>query len=208
MSDQATALGQRCTGRWIGQTITTYQYSRQAIVTEKPRASFAACCSAFFRAAAVHFTRCETAIFTSKAPGSSCAAPIGYTRAAAAARRRDELRSKFGCHRPNIERMVRPIRLARLSEWFATNFGAADEPTADYRTPRRRAADSGGAGRTATGIGREKGVERLLLGGGSYLATPTSARNAPSDTPGDRARARHCVSGLFCLFDDLAESGN
>ena len=23
---------------------------------------------------------------------------------------RDELRSKFGCHRPNIERMVRPIR--------------------------------------------------------------------------------------------------
>ena len=92
-----------------------------------------------------------------------------------------------------------------MNEWFTTNFGAADELTADYRTRRRRAADSGGAGRTATGIGREKGVERLLLGRGPYLATPTSARNAPSDTPGDRARARHCVSGLFCLFDDLAE---
>ena len=97
------------------------------------------------------------------------------------------------------------VSAARLNEWFATNFGAADEPTADYRTPRRRAADSGGAGRTATGIGREKGVERLLLGRGPYLATPTSARNAPSDTPGDRARARHCVSGLFCVRDDLAE---
>ena len=53
-----------------------------------------------------------------------------------------------------------------MNEWFTTNFGAADELTADYRTPRRRAADPGGAGRTATGIGREKGVERLLLGGG------------------------------------------
>ena len=74
-----------------------------------------------------------------------------------------------------------------MNEWFTTNFGAADELTADYRAPRRRAADCGGAGRTATGIGREKGVERLLLGRGLYLATrptPTSARNAPSDTPG------------------------
>ena len=97
------------------------------------------------------------------------------------------------------------VSAARLNEWFTTNFGAADELTADYRTRRRRAADSGGAGRTATGIGREKGVERLLLGRGPYLATPTSARNAPSDTPGDRARARHCVSGLFCVRDDLAE---
>ena len=92
-----------------------------------------------------------------------------------------------------------------MNEWFATNIGAADELTADYRSPRRRAADCGGAGRTATGIGREKGVERLLLGRGPYLATPTSARNAPSDTPGDRARARHCVSGLFCVCDDPAE---
>ena len=93
-----------------------------------------------------------------------------------------------------------------MNEWFTTNFGAADELTADYRAPRRRAADSGGAGRTATGIGREKGgVERLLLGRGPYLATPTSARNAPSDTPGDRARAGHCVSELFCVRDDLAE---
>ena len=35
----------------------------------------------------------------------------------------------------------------------------------------------------------------------------TSARNAPraSATPGDRARARHCVSGLFCVRDDPAE---
>ena len=48
-----------------------------------------------------------------------------------------------------------------MNEWFTTNFGAADELTADYRTSRRRAADSRGAGRTATGIGREKGVERL-----------------------------------------------
>ena len=92
-----------------------------------------------------------------------------------------------------------------MNEWFATNIGAADELTADYRSPRRRAADCGGAGRTATGIGREKGVERLLLGRGPYLATPTSARNAPSDTPGDRARAGHCVSELFCVRDDLAE---
>ena len=97
------------------------------------------------------------------------------------------------------------VSAARLNEWFTTNFGAADELTADYRTSRRRAADSGGADRTATGIGREKGVERLLLGRGPYLATPTSARCAPSDTPGDRARARHCISGLFCVRDDLAE---
>ena len=40
---------------------------------------------------------------------------------------------------------------------------------------------------------------------GHFLATPTSARNAPSATPGDRARARHCVSGLFCVRDDPAE---
>ena len=40
---------------------------------------------------------------------------------------------------------------------------------------------------------------------GHFLATPTSARNAPSATPGDRARARHCVSELFCVRDDLAE---
>ena len=66
------------------------------------------------------------------------------------------------------------VSAARLNEWFTTNFGAADELTADYRTRRRRAADSGGAGRTATGIGREKGVERLLLGRGPYLATPAS----------------------------------
>ena len=119
---------------------------------------------------------------------------------------RDELRSKFGCHRPNIERMVRPIRFGgSIERMVYDEFWAADELTADYRAPRRRAADSGGAGRTATGIGREKGVERLLLGRGPYLATPTSARKAPSDTPGDRARAGHCVSGLFCVRDDLAE---
>ena len=40
---------------------------------------------------------------------------------------------------------------------------------------------------------------------GHFLATPTSARNAPSATPGDRARARHCVSELLCVRDDLAE---
>ena len=92
-----------------------------------------------------------------------------------------------------------------MNEWFTTNFGAADELTADYRTPRRRAADSGGAGRTATGIGREKGVERLLLGRGPYLATPTSARNAPSATPGGRARAPLCKWTFFGERDDLAE---
>ena len=61
------------------------------------------------------------------------------------------------------------------------------------------------SGRTATGIGRERASKGLLLGRGPYLATPTSARNAPSDTPGDRARAGHCVSELFCVRDDLAE---
>ena len=53
--------------------------------------------------------------------------------------------------------------------------------------------------------GGKRASKRLLLGRGLYLATPTSARNAPSDTPGDRARARHCVSGLFCVCDDPAE---
>ncbi len=42
--------------------------------------------------------------------------------------------------------------------------------------------------------GRGRGYRGLL---GIFLATPTLARNAPSATPGDRARARHCVSGLF-----------
>ena len=57
---------------------------------------------------------------------------------------------------------------------------------------------SGGVG----GIGPSKGCCSQM---GHFLATPTSARNAPSATPGDRARARHCVSGLFCVCDDPAE---
>ncbi len=118
---------------------------------------------------------------------------------------RDELRSKFGCHRPNIERMVRPIRFgSSIERMVYDEFWGCGRADCGLSCSRR-AADSGAAGRTATGIGREKGVERLLLGRGPYLATPTSARNAPSDTPGDRARARHCVSGLFCVRDDLAE---
>ena len=74
-----------------------------------------------------------------------------------------------------------------------------------YRRKEVNVLGSPLSGRRATGIGRERASKGLLLGRGPYLATPTSARNAPSDTPGDRARARHCVSGLFCVRDDLAE---
>ena len=177
---------------------------------ERNTHSFAACCSAFFwQLQSPHHTT-STARFWQK----TLRKPSNATRArqnAAPGRLlpggvRDELRSKVGFIDRILNEWCDPfVSAARLNEWFATNFGAADELTADYRTRRRRAADSGGAGRTATGIGREKGVERLLLGRGLYLATPTSARNAPSDTPGDRARARHCVSGFFCVRDDLAE---
>ena len=180
------------------------------VTPEKPRASFAACCSAFFRCHQlpeyILRTR-QTAIFTSKAPALVVCCPNWlHPRGCCRATSGTSCGRNLGVIDQILNEWCDPfVSAARLNEWFATNFGAADEPTADYRTPRRRAADSGGAGRTATGIGREKGVERLLLGRGPYLATPTSARNAPSDTPGDRARARHCVSGLFCLFDDLAE---
>ena len=56
--------------------------------------------------------------------------------------------------------------------------------------------------RYRAGEGASKGCCSQM---GHFLATPTSARNAPSATPGDRARARHCVSELFCVRDDLAE---
>ena len=56
--------------------------------------------------------------------------------------------------------------------------------------------------RYRAGEGASKGCCSKM---GHFLATPTSARNAPSATPGDRARARHCVSELFCVRDDLAE---
>ena len=56
--------------------------------------------------------------------------------------------------------------------------------------------------RYRAGEGASKGCCSKM---GHFLATPTSARNAPSATPGDRARARHCVSGLFCVRDDPAE---
>ena len=58
------------------------------------------------------------------------------------------------------------ISAARLNEWFTTNFGAADELTADYRAPRRRAADSGGAGRTATVSGGKRASKGCCRGGG------------------------------------------
>ena len=56
--------------------------------------------------------------------------------------------------------------------------------------------------RYRAGEGASKGCCSQM---GHFLATPTSARNAPSATPGDRARARHCVSGLFCVRYDPAE---
>ena len=180
------------------------------VIPEKPQAARSEISSWFFKCkhtSALILRTWQTAIFTSKAPALVVCCPVwGHPRGCCPATSGTSCGRNLGVIDRILNEWCDPfVSAARLNEWFTTNFGAADELTADYRAPRRRAADCGGAGRTATGIGREKGVERLLLGRGPYLATPTSARNAPSDTPGDRARAGHCVSGLFCVRDDLAE---
>ena len=180
------------------------------VIPEKPQAARSERSSWFFRChhtSALILRTWQTAIFTSKAPALVVCCPVWvHQRGCCPATSGTSCGRNLGVIDRILNEWCDPfVSAARLNEWFTTNFGAADEPTANYRTPRRRAADSGGAGRAATGIGREKGVERLLLGRGPYLATPTSARNAPSDTPGDRARALHCVSELFCVRDDLAE---
>ena len=172
------------------------------VTPEKPRASFAACCLWFFSyhhtSALILRTR-QTAIFTSKAPALVVCCPVWVCpRVCCPATPGTSCGRNLGVIDRILDEWCDPfVSAARLNEWFTTNFGAADELSADYRTPRRRAADSGGAGRTATGIGREKGVERLLLGRGPYLATPTSARNAPSATPGGCARAPLCKWTFF-----------
>ena len=74
-----------------------------------------------------------------------------------------------------------------------------------YRRKEVNVLGSPLSGRRATGIGRERASKGLLLGRGPYLATPTSARNAPSATPGGCARAPLCKWTFFGERDDLAE---
>ena len=91
------------------------------------------------------------------------------------------------------------VSAARLNEWFTTNFGAADELTADYRSPRRRAADCGGAGRTATGIGRGKGIERLLQQNGAFSRdADVGAQRTQRNSGRSRARASLCKWTFLC----------
>ena len=81
---------------------------------KKPRAARSERCLWFFglpQAGALILRTRQTAIFTSKAPRVRRVLPrLGYPARLLPRDVRDELRSKFGCHRPNIERMVRPIR--------------------------------------------------------------------------------------------------
>ena len=75
----------------------------------------------------------------------------------------------------------------------AAVFAAADVLTAEYRSPRRRAADCGGAGRTATGIGREKGVEKAAAGEGAVSRhADVGAQCTQRHSGRSRARASLC----------------
>ena len=75
----------------------------------------------------------------------------------------------------------------------AAVFAAADVLTAEYRSPRRRAADCGGAGRTATGIGRGKGIERLLQQNGAFSRdADVGAQRTQRNSGRSRARASLC----------------
>ena len=95
-----------------------------------------------------------------------------------------------------------------MNEWFATNIGAADELTADYRSPRRRAADCGGAGRTATGIGRGKGIERLLQQNGEISRdADVGAQRTQRNSGRSRARASLCKWTFWCTRRSGCDSG-
>ena len=83
------------------------------VTPEKPEVARSERSSWFFRCnhtSALILRTWQTAIFTSKAPALVVLPRMGTPARLLPRDVRDELRSKFGCHRPNIERMVRPIR--------------------------------------------------------------------------------------------------
>ena len=170
---------------------------------EKPRASFAACCSAFFRCHQlpeyILRTR-QTAIFTSKAPALVVCCPNWlHPRGCCPATSGTSCGRNLGVIDRILNEWCDPfVSAARLNEWFTTNFGAADELTADYRSPRRRAADCGGAGRTATGIGRGKGIERLLQQNGAFSRdADVGAQRTQRNSGRSHARASLCKLSLI-----------
>ena len=113
---------------------------------------------------------------------------------------------KKGCRRRILNEWCAPhsFRARSNGSHHSTNLGAANELTADYRSTPAARRYCGGEGHTAPGIGRGRGHRSRCSKRGHFLATPMSARNAPSATPGDRARARRARVD-FCVRDDPAE---
>ena len=168
------------------------------VIPEKPQAARSEISSWFFKCkhtSALILRTWQTAIFTSKAPALVVCCPVwGHPRGCCPATSGTSCGRNLGVIDRILNEWCDPfVSAARLNEWFTTNFGAADELTADYRAPRRRAADCGGAGRTATGIGRGKGIERLLQQNGAFSRdADVGAQRTQRNSGRSRARASLC----------------
>ena len=92
---------------------------------------------------------------------------------------RDELRSKFGCHRPNIERMVRPIR-----------FGGSIE--------RMVYDEFWGCGRADCGLSCSPATRCGLRGRGPHSNRYRAGKGRRKAAAGEGAISRHADVGAQC----------
>ena len=92
---------------------------------------------------------------------------------------RDELRSKFGCHRPNIERMVRPIR-----------FGGSIE--------RMVYDEFWGCGRADCGLSYSPATRCGFRGRGPHSNRYRAGKGRRKAAAGEGAVSRHADVGAQC----------
>ena len=92
---------------------------------------------------------------------------------------RDELRSKFGCHRPNIERMVRPIR-----------FGGSIE--------RMVYDEFWGCGRADCGLSYSPATRCGFRGRGPHSNRYRAGKGRRKAAAGEGAISRHADVGAQC----------
>ena len=152
------------------------------VIPEKPQAARSEISSWFFKCkhtSALILRTWQTAIFTSKAPALVVLPRMGTPARLLPRDVRDELRSKFGCHRPNIERMVRPIR-----------FGGSIE--------RMVYDEFWGCGRADCGLSCSPATRCGFRGRGPHSNRYRAGKGRRKAAAGEGAISRHADVGAQC----------